>query len=309
MASTTRNTAYFIAAVRQLSNTENDPIVTDSEVNDRLNEGLSELYDLIVGTYEHYAVCTFAFTLAGGLAGNTVPLPSCFYKDVSLDYNPTTQPQTVHRFTSLVDRNSQPRRSYICEGSELVVQPYQFSQGNYLLSFTPLPPVMSPVITIDCTAGTSAVDGTLLSWFFPAAVFTQADVGSILVVSGAANAGNNGSFTITSVTDATDVVTALAIGISSEAFSTTVSATYHPAGTIDFLPQIFLPWYEYIQVHAAIAVKDKIEQDTASLQARLDRLVARIKAAASNRMEEGGQIAMPRQGGGFWDLGDYPGGV
>lgn len=309
MASTVRNTAYFVAAVRQLANVETDPIVNDQEVADRCNEALSELYDIIVGTYEHYSVCTFAFTLAGGLTGNTVALPDCFYKDVSLDYNPTTQPQTVHRFTSLVDRNNQPRRSYICDGSNLVVQPYQFSAGSYLLSFTPLPPVMASTIVINCTAGTSAVDGTLKSWFFPAATFTQNDVGSILLVSGTTNPGNSGTFVITAVTDATDVVTAGASTVSSEAFSSTVTASYYPAGTIDFLPQIFLPWYEYVQVHAAIAVKDKIEQDTASLQARLDRLVARIKAAASNRMEEGGQIAMPRQGGGFWDLSDSPGGV
>jgi hypothetical protein len=309
MATTIRNTAYFIAAVRQLSNTENDPIVTDPEINDRCNEALSELYDIIIGSYEHYAVCTFSFSLSGGLGGNTVALPSCFYKDVSLDYNPNIQPQTVHRFTSLVDRNSQPRRSYICEGNYLVVQPYQFARGDYLLTFSPLPPVMAPSVAIDMTTGSAAVDGTLKSWFFSTATFSDSDVGSVLVISGASTPGNNGSFTITAVSDPNTVITAGATTLGSEAFTALVTASYHPANTIDVLPQIFVPWYEYIQVHAAIAVKDKIEQDTSSLQVRLERLVARITAAASNRMEEGGQIAIPRQDGGFWDLSNYPGGV
>lgn len=309
MGSVVRNSAYFVKAIRQLANVETDPIVTDPEVLDRANEALSALYDILVGTYEHYQICTYPFTLAGGVGANSTPLPDCFYKDVSLDLNPTTTPSTVHRYTSLLERNNLARRSYLIEGSNIVVSPPQLATGNYLLSFTPLPPILSPSIVIDVSGGINAVDGTLRSWSFAGAAFLATDVGSTLVVSGATNAGNNGSFVITSVSDATDVVTGAATTLSDESLPVTASVAYATTGTIDFLPQIFVPWYEYIQVAAAIAVKDKIEQDTSDLEIRLARLTARITAAASNRMEEGGQIGLTRDHGGFWDLTNNPGGV
>lgn len=298
------NTDYFTTAVRQLSNLENDPIVTDVEIRDRVNEALADLYDLIIASYEHYFVKTVSFTLAGGVGSNTYALPTDFYKDISLDLNPTTTPSTVHRFTSWVDRNNLTRRSYVIEGTDLVVGPAQIASGNFMLSYTPLPPVLAPVTQLDTSGG--AVDGTLESWFFATAAFVAGDVGSFLTVSGAANDANNGTFPITAVSSATDIITGLS-DPTSESFGPDVVASYS-FGTVEVLPPVFAPWYEFIQVHAAIAVKDKIEQSTDDLRARLGALTARIQRMAANRMEEGGQIALPRAGGGWWDQGTFPGG-
>lgn len=298
----TRDTAYFVTAIRQLSNTEGDPIVTDPEIVDRASEAKASLYDLILGSYEHYAVKPFTFTLAGGAGANTVALPSDFYKDVSLSRNPAQQPQTVHRMSSWVERNNLPRRGYTLMGSDLVVLPLTLAQGDYELLYTPLDvPFGIPLATPTPAAGDS-VDGTLNSWFFANGAFDATYVGVEMTVSGCANPLNNGTFTILSVSDATDIVTDGTVG--SENFGTAATVTFQPAGTTNALPQIMAPWYEYIQVHGAIAVKDKIEQDTSDLEARLQRLTARVTSMAANRMEEGGQIALPGRSG-FWE-DDYP---
>lgn len=377
-----RDTAYFIAAIRQLSNMEDDPAVTDEEVRNRASEAKSGLYDLILSVYEHYAVKSVDFSLAGNVGGNTYDLPTDFYKDVSLDLNPSN-PVAVHRMGSWVDRYQQRRRAYTLIGSELVVEPATVAQGSYRLRYTPLdkpfqvPTVVTVAYTptpIDATGG--AADGTLRNFFFPLAVFDASYVLGLLYIAGSVS--NDGYRLISSVEDATDIRTsALSPVVSSEVFgpgvtaaaylqpldliapggggssitmyeadfslaevgtvitiagsaqsdgdytvtaildehtvqvaeiapgdeylAPGVTATFQEAGTVNDLPQIMAPWYEYIQVAGAIAVKSKIEQETGDLEMRLQRLTARIVAMAANRMEEGGQIALPSRTGGFWN--------
>jgi hypothetical protein len=295
---------YFITAIRQLANMETDPIVSDAEVLQRANEGLAALYDILIGEYEHYAVSTYDFTLAGGIGGNSVTLPTDFYKDVSLDKDPTTRPQTIHRMTSWVDRNSQARKGYTLLGSSLVFQPYQIAQGSYRLYYTPLPPVIALPTSITHVTGDD-VEASSNAWFFNDGAFTSADIGQVLTVSGTVS--NNGTFTITAVVGSQSINTTGPTH--DEVTPDATVATYIPGGYQGTLPQIFMPWYEYIQVHAAIAIKSKIEQDTGDLESRLVRLQARVTAAASNRMEEGGQIAMANQRDSFWDDDAFPFGV
>lgn len=479
-----RNSAYFVTAVRQLANLETDPIVTDPEIQDRVNEGISALYDIMVGTYEHYAVKTFDFSLAGGLTGSSVALPTDFYKDVSLDRDPTGYPQTVHRYSSWVDRNGLARREYIVMGSSVVVGPPQMASGSYRLSYTPLVDrLFEPAIAVTVTPRTftlaigdssanDSVNPPLSVFFFANGAFTASDIGAPITVSGFvdsscngtftivdvvdsgtiqvqqvlanetlaapgsatvttsdtvtaadsrqiifrtgdscasdsvdpplsafllasgdftasdvgrqiivtafSNPSNNGTFTISDVVDATNIqvqrvltnetltmgpapvflyvtdttgtatwrfangafdssfvgATLTVSGFAGVPFAAdngvfTVSAvnsptsittkagplyvsehltgantvTCQPLGTMGALSQMYLPWYEFIQVHAAISVKDKVEQDTSDLEIRLDRLTKRITSMAANRMEEGGQIALPGGygRGGFWD--------
>ena len=297
----TRDTAYFVSAIRQISNTERDPIVSDQEVCDRAGDALMSLYDLILGSYEHYAVKTVDFSLVGGVGQNSFPLPTDFYKDVSLDLNPTTSPITIHRFSSWVERNNLPRWSYIIFDDAVIVSPPQICAGAYRLYYTPLQQPFGIPLTTPTPHDGDAVDGTLKNWFFVNGAFDSTYVGVTMTVSGCTDPQNNGTFTVTSVVDATDIRTDGAPA--SEAFGTAATVTFQPAGTINVLPQIFAPWYEYIQVHGAIAVKDKIEQDTSDLEARLGALTQRIQSMAANRMEEGGQVALVRRGG-----GNYPGG-
>lgn len=295
-----RNTQYFVDAIRQISNTERDPIVSDNEVADRATDALMSLYDLLIGAYEHYAVKTVDFTLVGGVGNNTFPLPTDFYKDVSLDLNPTSTPITIHRFSSWVERNNLPRWSYIVFDDMVVVSPPQISAGAYRFYYTPLQmPFGLPLAPATPDPG-DAVDGTMNQWFFINGAFDSTYVGATMTVTGCSNPINNGTFTVLSVTDAQDIVTNGPTG--SEVFGLGATFTFQPGGTINVLPQIFAPWYEYIQVHGAIAVKDKIEQDTSDLEARLANLTQRIQSMAANRMEEGGQIGLVRRGG-----GNYPG--
>lgn len=380
----TRNTAYFVTAIRQLANMEDDPIVTDPEVIDRASEGKAALYDMIVGSFEHYAVTPFDFTLAGGIGGNSVALPTDFYKDISLTFNPTSSPRTVHRMSSWVDRNNLSRIGYTLLGSSLVVNPPNSSAGNYELLYTPLDkPFGAPVsvaaqaptfVTIAVNAGVDNVIGTGLGTFtFGAAAFPSGVAPSgALSIAGAANAANNGvfpiavrisgtqvlaigtfvnetfgggvvakysvapvdgvysgvwtlrgaaldqtlvgatlvvtgstlysgTFTVASVLSSTTFTITASPSATPEVFGAAVTAVFQPSGTVNDLPQIMAPWYEFIQVHGAIAIKDKIEQDTSDLEMRLERLTARIKGMAANRMEEGGQIGLPNASNGFWD--------
>lgn len=129
----------LIANTRALAFIVNDDSISDDDITQRLSEALSSLYDLEVGAYEHYAIKQFSFPLAGGVGGNAVPLPDDFYKDNSLDRSngANSKPNTVHRFEWL-DRNRTPSREYSLLGNNLIVNPPQLAQGNYVLYYTPL---------------------------------------------------------------------------------------------------------------------------------------------------------------------------
>lgn len=301
----TRNTAYFVQAVRQLTNTEGDPIVTDPEIADRCSEGKASLYDKIVAAYEHYAVKPFSFTLAGGLTGHTATIPTDFYKDVALTRDPTSAPLTVHRFSSYVDRNNLQARQYIIIDNQIDVSPPALAAGTYRLDYTPLDvPFQAPVVV--APNDLDAVDA-FGNWTFTNGAFDQSYVGATCtIVCGAFAIA--GTYVVTTVKSSTVVhMTAVPAGAPA-VFGTSATNSFQMAGTLDVLPQIFAPWYEYIQVHAAIAVKDKIEQDTQDLEIRLARLEARIDKMVASRMEEGGQIALPSRSGGFFGFSDIPGG-
>lgn len=62
----------------------NSTFCTDSEINDWLNLGLAELYDLTVRAYEDYYTVPQSISIS---AGNSVVLPSTFYKLRAVDYD------------------------------------------------------------------------------------------------------------------------------------------------------------------------------------------------------------------------------
>ena len=62
--------------------------------------------------------------------------------------------------------------------------------------------VRTPLVT-----ATDAVVASTHTWTFANGAFTAADVGGTITVAGATNVANNGTFTITSVTNATTIVT------------------------------------------------------------------------------------------------------
>jgi hypothetical protein len=301
-----RGLNQLILSVRQLSMTENDQSITDNEITDRLSEALSSLDDIITGEYEHYRVTSVDFTLAGGVGGNTFPLPADFYKDIGLNRNPTdSQPETVHAFNSWIERNILPRREYTLLGDNLVVSPIALAQGVYRLYYQPLvTSFYNGVLALDSTDSFTTISVGVGKYTFPQLTFppdnlaTGANIwiGGSVTITGSATAGGDGTFAITDVISAHVLQVARTTQTISETFTAAASAVVIPANTAYNVPQIYLPWYEYLQVHAACAVKDKLEQDTSTLEARREALKERIHAMAANRQEEGGQVAIVRNG-------------
>jgi hypothetical protein len=298
--------AQHITNVRQFSNTENNTgFVTDTEITRRLNEAGSELYDLIVAAFEHYYVSTNSFTLTGGVNGNSVALPSDFYKDVGLDRNPgTTSAETIHKIGSFLERNRPAGRVYLLRGNTLAVMPADNSAGSYMLYYTPKAPVLAPVTVIPRLAGIDNVVAITNAWTFAFASFTQADVGTYLVVTGAANPANNGTFLIASVANPQRVYTDPAVALVTETFGAGVVASYQAGGTVAQLDVTLSNWEEYVDIRAAIKVLTKREMETTSLQQDLAMLKERIRAMAANRSEEPSQVALADGAGMRWGSED-----
>lgn len=135
---------------------ENSTFVTDLELTDRVNEAVSELYDLIVSTYEHYYVSTVDFTLTGGPTGNSRSLAALtggFYKDNTLERDPgKSNVARVPRLGSFIERH-RATLSYFISGSNLIVYPPELAAGNYRLYYTPDPPVLANLDELDATMG------------------------------------------------------------------------------------------------------------------------------------------------------------
>lgn len=128
-------------AVRQMTGTVNSQVVTDPEVNQRIEESTCALYDEVIGIYEHYFVTPSPFTIT---SGNTAALPADFYKDNGLDFNPGPNALTVHRLGAFLDRNRRDARGYGITGQTLAVYPAQSAAGSYQLYYTPLCTAFAP---------------------------------------------------------------------------------------------------------------------------------------------------------------------
>lgn len=154
----------LIANVREIANVQNSRFVKDDELTKRINEAISELYDLILSVYEDYFVTyTANFTIVGGQGNNSVALASVctsFYKDNSLEWNPgTSNMRLVRRLPSDLERDARSVRSYEIVGTPaiLYVYPPEQSAGTYRLKYTPDAPTL--------VNGTDALDSTLAKWY------------------------------------------------------------------------------------------------------------------------------------------------
>jgi hypothetical protein len=68
------------------------------------------------------------------------------------------------------------------------------------------------------------------------------------------------------------------------------------------LPPALLPWYEYIQLRAALQVFAKRQMDPGDYMAQFARQEARVRKMAANRTEEPGQVPLTRGARTpFWD--------
>jgi len=95
----------LITRVRRRADQENSEFVTDDELTDYLNRGLSELWDILVMSFQHYAVSTTTYTTPSTTAFS---LPDDFYKLAGVDF---TSSGTSHA-TRVLPYEFQHRNTY-----------------------------------------------------------------------------------------------------------------------------------------------------------------------------------------------------
>lgn len=199
----------FVLAIRQHSNTVRRQVVTDTEVLARGNDGLQNLYDLIDGAHGTYFCTPYDFALVGGYGQNTAALPADHYHAKGLDrfLGATNGPKiSVDALASFAERNSYGRRWYDIVAGNVVVGPPTLAAGNYELLYIPKCPVLAAPIVVAHKAPTltpiivTPADDNVVAatgiFSFEVGFFGPEAVDGCLVIAGAANAGNNGTFRI-----------------------------------------------------------------------------------------------------------------
>ncbi len=146
----------LIADIRVMSGLRNNQLFSNDQIQQMVIDAGDELYDDVEGTFEHYFIDTFDFTIAAG--ESAVDLPESFKRDNSLTRNPdTSTPETVDVLGSWLERNDQSSsiwtpsaRRYFITGDQLEIFPTAAAPGNYRLFFTPQFEFVSPGVA---TAG------------------------------------------------------------------------------------------------------------------------------------------------------------
>lgn len=133
---------------RQRADMENSTFVSDSELDDYINDSIDELGDLIVSAVEDYNVVEFPFTIAGG--SDRVTFPTDFYKLRGVDdLRDPANPITVNPFNFAerndIHRDGFPRAllhssdvEYDIVGNELLFIPAGRAPGSYKIWYNPV---------------------------------------------------------------------------------------------------------------------------------------------------------------------------
>jgi hypothetical protein len=296
---------------RIISGLRNNPLFSDAQIVELLNDALSEQRDKFIAAMSHWFRKTAPFTLVGNVSGsNTFDLTTIpdFQMDQGVNWIPATgaRPITVPRLGSFAERNAigggvgwltGQRREYFTNGDLLFIDPFTNSAGSYELIYTPqATPLAIPEPPPPAVAGTPAAItsiGTAGQYDFSGALFTAANIGDSLVVTGAANAANNGSFPIAAVPNPNAIVVTNPASVNEGAGAT---AAVQPAGTRADLPATLTPWAVYLKVHAAISIQTSRRQQIGpELSAKLAVESARLTAMAKKRSEGPQQAPITRR--------------
>lgn len=123
---------------------------SDSEINNWLNLGLAELYDMTVNAYEDYYTTSTTLTIS---SGNTVALPATFYKLRALDFSLNGQWVELTGFnfnernrsgsTDLWLSGANTGRRYRIMGDNIVITPTDNAIGLYQLWYVPVMTALS----------------------------------------------------------------------------------------------------------------------------------------------------------------------
>lgn len=295
---------------RVISGLRNNPLFSDTQIVELLNDALGAARDTFVVALEHWFRSTAPFTLAGNTSGsNTFDLTTIpdFQMDQGVNWNPQvgSPPIPVPRLGSFAERGSVggvgwlsgQHREYFTNGDLLFIDPFQNSAGSYTLIYTPQGVPLGLPVTISLPNAGSGNMATVAGAFLinlgtPANIFLPTDVGSTVTVTGTVS--NNGTHVIATVEGPNAVVWA---GIVNEAFPDIATATLvrQPAGTRIDLPAVLTPLALYLKVHASIAIQTSRHQPTTELQTKLAVETARVLSLAKHRTEGPKQAPIRRR--------------
>lgn len=288
--------------IRVMSGLRNNPLFSDAQICELVNDAYNELSDKFVAALEHWFRATASFTLSGNSPStNSFDLSTLpdFQMDQGLNWlpsGPAGVPVPVQRLGSFAERGDAPlgianlygSRRYFTNGDLLFVEPYQLSAGQYTLIYTPQRVPLSVPAAIPASGATPATinaigagGGGLSAISFNNAAWDQSYVGASLVIANSSN-GNNGTYAIASVADNANITVT---GTLTAESSTAVTATVQAAGTTPALPALLSPWALFLKVHASIAIQTARKQPINDLQTKLAEQLARITAMAKKRSE------------------------
>lgn len=208
-----------------------------------ISDAGSSLRDIFTGANQLYDIKTFDFTLTGGIGANSVVLPQDFQQGHSIDVNPdTAQPFTLRYLPNWLNRNSYSLpfqifgnnfgpKAYTFLGNEIMVFPAQYAAGSYRLYYTPTWTPLAIPISVDVETASIAItcDGSVTgfgpgqNFFGFGNPFLPTDVGCSVVISGASNSDNNGSFTVTGYISSGQIT--LSGSHTTETFATSATVT------------------------------------------------------------------------------------
>ncbi len=330
----------LVTETRLLSGLRDNQLYTDAELATMLSDLWQELFDRFVAANQHYRIKTFDFTLAGGVDGNSVDLPSDFQLGNGLEMDPTQpRPRSVPYLSNWLQRNNLGAsvlnigggnactdRQYCLVNSQLTVFPAERSNGDYRLHYTPMcETFLAPVTRSFAIVGANDTPIVPAPGSFPAAtgawVVTNAGFTDDMPVDGSvdleltftAPPGNisfSGAYPIVGISgpdldlNSTYDEAGVTGLVSTAGFSGpavgTGTYTYQPIGTISELPDYVDPWAIYLKLGTSIAIREAREQDCTDLERRFAAQRLRVDSLLTNRQEEPTQP--PLTGGrSFWD--------
>ena len=144
----------LIDSIRQRCDIVGSQHITDSEIISYINLAGSELYGLIVDSFEDYYVNTVSFTLANSDDGYV--LPADFFKELRVDKSYSGSPDLLNNYDWIrlirinikdeCNYNSTPLRSlyypriygYLLYGNKLKIVPRSEISGCYQLLYYPM---------------------------------------------------------------------------------------------------------------------------------------------------------------------------
>jgi hypothetical protein len=275
--------ADLIADIRTMSGLRNNQLFLDSDIVDMTNDAVSELYDDVEGSFQAYFVSNFDFTIASG--SNSIALPANFKRDNSLTYNPTSQsPSPVKPLGSWLERGGASTSGMA---------------GNYRLYYTPMAsllvlPDTTRAYSISTGSYTASTRTLVATGGVSPAFNATTDIGAAILIQ-----SNNqllaGTYVIASVVSATTAVLVSGPAADIPSIPSAGGSIYTGFSGSPVLPQSLGPWAVYLKVHVAITIRTSRQQDTTTLDQKLQALKQRVAGSAKNRTQSPRQAPITRR--------------